>query len=134
MDAHIVNAACAQALSQPMQWGVDDCCKWVANIIQQATGKDLMEGIAPYGDRYEALQVIREYGGHGLHDAAIKMAALHGFPELRAPFSGDLFGLVPLKEEGFAIGLFFEGKWLCRNETGVTVLPPDHCLVAWRFM
>ena len=129
----IVNAACARALASPMRWGVDDCCRWVAKIINDMTGMDLMVGIEPYSDRPSALLFIRKYAGSGLVLAARQMALTHDFPKVEAPFEGFLFGVLPGVDSP-AIGILHHGKWLCRGESGVVVFRNNAASLAWRWL
>lgn len=124
--------------NKPMQWGIDDCALWVADIQRDALGYD--PG-APFRGRYKTrLGALRVTGVAGMPGVARKVARRHGWkrvdPRLAKPGDGGLtwttitvrgkqtpiLATVICRAPGWFVG---------RNEGGVTALRASEVAMAW---
>lgn len=116
--------------SEAMQWGADDCCMFVRNIVLDCGGPDLFEGRLLFKRKSECLNYLHSYGG--LVRLAILQADSIGLKQIERPFQSDakLVGIVPTKH-GPALALRVNGKWIVRGEHGVAIHNDDMCVIAW---
>ena len=130
MDEHLIKAAMERAMQKDMEWGVDDCCLWVCNVIMEYSGRDLAMPLRGYHSRIGAYRTLKKFAGGGLCEAAVKLAVMAALKSAKWPWKGTLVGVVADKN-GPALALFWRGMWVGRTERGITGLPASAGVVAW---
>lgn len=130
MDRHLIDAAVERAMGKDMEWGRDDCCLWVCDLIADATGADLAKPLRGYRSRIGAARRLKAFAGGGIVEAAVKLAATARLKPAAWPWSGELVGVVS-DANGPALAIFHNGAWLGRTQRGVTALPPHAAVIAW---
>lgn len=132
MDADLVNRALHRAIAEQFEWGVDDCCTFVCDIVHEITARDFMEPLrGRYDSEASAAHAMESFSGGGLVRTAIALAKLANLQEKRFPWAGDLIGVVA-GNNGPMLGLFFQGAWLVRTLGGTGRLPARQGVIAWR--
>lgn len=122
-------SAMDDASRRVMQWGVDDCGLWFANVVKSALGFDPAAHLRGYHDRLGAMKAL---GPLGLAFALKVVAKHHGWPRIDPKDArvGDvglaLFGGNPTTMICRAPGWF-----VARNEVGFTALTDKVVRVAW---
>jgi hypothetical protein len=116
--------------SEAMQWGVDDCCQFVRNVVIDHGGPDLMMGIPPYKTEKQGKALLKRK--RGVLRMVMNQADRLRFPQVERPFTNDkmLVGIVPTKH-GPALSFRLNGGWIVRAEHGVTIHNDDLCVIAW---
>ena len=127
----IINAAIERAAQSDFEYGVDDCCLWVCDLVAELTGVDLADPLRGYRSQFGAARKLKSYAGGGLCEAAIKLANAAGLRPAGRPYQGVLVGVVA-DVNGPALALFYRGRWIGRTIRGVSVLPPHSATVAWK--
>lgn len=121
--------ACVDAAhSKPFAWGTHDCCTFAADCVQAMTGIDPMEKFrGRYTSARGAVRAGAEAGYTALAD--IWCAALPEIAPLTAQ-RGDviLFAAV----EGLAVGVVTGHQAVAAGPDGVTSVPLELWLKAWR--
>ena len=116
--------------SEPMVWGVDDCCQFVRAIVLEHGGPDIMDGIPAYASKEEADMLCDACGRRGF--VRVVMGQAERFRAVCYPYPPDrrLVGLVA-SEAGPALAIMVRGHWIARSRVGVTVLPANAAVMAW---
>ena len=79
----------AQACSQTFVWGAFDCCLMPCDGVREITGSDPAASLRGlYKTERGALRALRRFSGAGLTEAAEKIAADLGAPEVGLGFAG----------------------------------------------
>lgn len=128
MDAHLKRERLRQELLRamgtdaPMQWGVDDCALWCANILHAALGYDAAQSFrGRYGTADEAQRVL---GDGGLPHAIRNAARQHNWRRV-APGKecvGDI-GLMRTTEVVSTVICRAPGWFIGRSEGGWVAIP-----------
>ena len=131
MDENLINQALSKALITPFEWGKNDCCTFVCDLVLEHTFQDFMARLRGLYDSEEtALAVMKAYG-EGLVETAISLAKLAKLQPASWPWGGDLIGVVAASN-GPMLALFFEGAWLVRTQSGTARLAAKQGVIAWR--
>jgi hypothetical protein len=107
------------------QWGVNDCCLFVARVIDSMTDSDLVTVLqAAYSDERSALKFIAFHG-----DLASAVSAYLGEPVVRRPVRGDavLFD----GGEGDALGICIGTSVVAVGPTGLRIVPRPDIRKVW---
>lgn len=131
MDELLINEAVERAMRKDFEWGSDDCCLWVCDLIEAATGVDLAAPLRGYRSAAGAARRLRSYAGGGLCEAAVKLAAKAHLKPAARPYRGVLVGVVA-DAAGPALAIFWKDRWIGRTIRGITTLPAHTATVAWR--
>lgn len=131
MDERLIEAAVKRAMRSEFEWGRDDCCLWVCDLIREATGQDLAAPLRGYHSAAGAARKLKAYAGGGLCEAAVRLASEARLKPARLPYRGVLVGVVA-DLAGPALALFWKDRWIGRTIRGATVLPAHAATVAWR--
>ena len=110
----------------PFQWGVSDCCLFAADAVQAITGEDFaVHWRGKYSDARGALEFIDEAGG-------VANLIPHEFERIDPAFAqrGDV---VLMKSDGRdVLGINLGGLLVGQGPDGLTFLPYDEALLAWK--
>jgi hypothetical protein len=119
-----------QRASEAMQWGKDDCCRFVRAIVLDHGGPDIMAGVPDYGSESEAKLLLARKGG--LVRFVMNTADAIGAVEHFHPFPSDkrLVGIVPTPN-GPALAIMVRGRWVVRAGHGVVIHPAESAVMAW---
>jgi hypothetical protein len=127
-------AAMDTAASNVMQWGVDDCTLWYANLYRDALGEDLA---ADFRGRYKTRRgAFKLLGRKGLKGLALRIARRKGWQRINPEFAqvGDV-GLAYVAQESTAVLALVtcraHGWFVGRNERGYTALLARDVAAAW---
>tara|TARA_R110000822_G_scaffold73572_2_gene176758 strand:+ start:550 stop:933 length:384 start_codon:yes stop_codon:yes gene_type:complete len=109
----------SQILSEPFEWGRNDCCSIADRWVEQSTGKSPAKiSNYHYTTEDEARAIIRAAGGMGsMMEAAMRLA---GFERTRHTATGDV-GLV-LKDRELCMAVSTGLGWFSRNEKGAMLV------------
>lgn len=129
-----VLAGMDRACERPMQWGVDDCALWVADILKEAFGRDFA---AKFRGRYQSRRgAMRVLGRGGLLKAVRTAARSRRWKRIHPSGAkpGDV-GLAWTLFEGkpvLATAVCRAPGWfVARNERGFSAVPADKVAVTW---
>lgn len=125
-----VIAAMNRACARPMQWGVDDCALWVADILCELTGAD---PAAEFRGRYKTQRGARRVLGKGGLAGAIRRAARRlGWVRIPAGYAepGDL-GLLMGPAGPTMVICRARGWFVGRDERGFGAVAARHVRLAW---
>lgn len=117
----------AERMSAPFVWGVNDCCMFAADAIQRATGQDRAQDVrGRYDSAITAARLIRSHGG------LQALASARCGSEI--PASLVQFGDIGLSSNsGRPCLAVFGGEYFhAPAEHGLTILPIEYCVKAWR--
>lgn len=107
------------------EWGVNDCCLFVARCVDAMTDSDLEAQIlSRYSDEASALRFIAEYG-------SLQAAVSHylGEPVTRSPQRGD--ACLIHGGEDYALGICLGGVIAAMGPTGLRHLPLSEVIKVW---
>lgn len=119
-----------RAADAPMQWGVDDCALWCADVLRSALGYDAASSFrGRYRTRIGARRVL---GRAGLPNALRQAARRHGWRRVAPDDArcGDV-GLMVMGETVSTMICRAEGWFVGRSEAGFTALPARYVKIAW---
>lgn len=126
-----VMRAMERACANEMVWGRDDCAFWCAGVLQDALGYDAAES---FRGRYRTkIGARRKLGKSGLGGALWRTARKHGWKAINPSLAqvGDV-GLVDGNGVYSTVICRAPGKFVGRNDRGVTVVPSSAVRVAWK--
>lgn len=112
--------------SMPFAWGINDCCTFAADWVEQATGVRMLSNMRGYRTARDALVLIK--GGGGLRSIACH--ALGGFILPAYARVGDVVLHKYGKRE--ALGVCNGGGILAPAMQGMVCVGMDDALTAWR--
>jgi hypothetical protein len=119
-----ITEAVTHAAGVPFEYGVMDCCKFAASVVQAQTGTNPMENF-PYASEEEAREIVRRHGTMlGL------VTAVLGEPS-------DTFGegdvvLVNIPRIGDTVGVMGREGVLLKTQSGVIKVKPHRLIAGWR--
>lgn len=118
------------------EWGVSDCCLFVADAIQSYTGTDLADDFrGKYTTEIGALKAIKKVtGGTTVADAAAYCASKHGLVEYEFPLMAKRGDLVLADNGGTLIAavVHLSGRHVISvSDIGLVRLPITSVKRAW---
>lgn len=117
------------------EWGRNDCCLFVCDVIQALLGFDpAAEVRGLYLDLPEAAEVMREhFGCEGVSALAESIAEKYGFVEVGIPFAqrGDI-ALSMTSEFGPTVGICLGKQFAFASMKGLIYRPPSQIERIWR--
>ncbi|MGY4288899.1 hypothetical protein ACVWXO_008119 [Bradyrhizobium sp. LM2.7] len=120
----------AMGAAGAMQWGVDDCALWCANILREALGYD---GAARFRGRYRTrIGAHRVLGRGGLANALRLAGRRHRWRRIRTGEErvGDI-GIVVIDGVASTVMCRAQGWFVGRNAAGWTALPSRDVRLIW---
>lgn len=131
MDVLMIDAI-EKAIRNPMHYGIDDCCLWVSDRVNEICGIDPAAPLRGYNSKVGAAKVLKLFAGAGLPEAAVKLAGQAGFKPVARPYRGNLVAVVAAAE-GPMLAILWRNRWVVRSVDGVSFLPLNVAVMAWRF-
>jgi hypothetical protein len=112
----------------PFEWGVHDCCLFVADAVLAVTGHDPAADLrGTYTTAAEAVRVLGQHGGV----AGIAIARAGRVVPVALAQPGDV-GLSYHDADRPALAVWGGAAWHAAAPVGVVALPPDAVVRAWR--
>jgi hypothetical protein len=121
-----LDALVAARMTQPFEWGKQDCCLWAADCVLASTGIDHATDVrGSYSSAAGALRVLAELGGI----EAVAGRAGEPIPPLAAGV-GDI-GLIALDDRAL-LAVCLGAVWLAPTARGLAAHPLPEATQAWR--
>jgi hypothetical protein len=121
-----LDALVAARMTQPFEWGRQDCCLWAADCVQATTGIDHAADVrGSYSSAAGALRVLAELGGI----EAVAARAGEPIPPLAAGV-GDI-GLIVLDDRAL-LAVCLGAVWLAPTARGLAAHALPEATQAWR--
>lgn len=128
--AYHLRKAMREVAGKPMQWGVDDCALFHANVQFAVTGFD---PCAEFRGRYKTRRGAHRVLGHGGLPAAMRrFARKHRWKAINpsAARVGDI-GLIPVGNATAFVRCLHRGEWIGRNVAGWSMVATKSVRLAW---
>lgn len=123
--------AIEKAMRYSMVYGIDDCCLWVSDRVFEICGIDPAGPLRGYNSKLGAAKTLKRFAGAGLPEAAVRLASIAGFKPAARPYYGNLIAVVS-SVEGPMLAILWRNRWVVRAEEGVSFLPLNSAVMAWR--
>lgn len=121
-----LDALVAARMTQPFEWGKQDCCLWAADCVLASTGIDHAADVrGTYADAAGALRVLARLGGI----EAVAARAGAPIPALGAGV-GDV-GLIVLADRSL-LAVCVGAVWLAPGAQGLAARSLGDAVQAWR--
>lgn len=116
----------AQRRHQRFQWGVQDCCLFVADAVRELYGVDPAEGLRGYRSERGAARIVRQLGGV----AGIGASRFGAACEVLQAQVGDVLLVHTGSRDSLA--LCVGAHWLAPGAAGLVAGPLSEARSAWR--
>lgn len=137
MDTDLIEAH-INAISNPVEWGKDECAFWVADVLETFTGVDLAASWrGTYSTEDEAYAEMKRRGG-GLVRHVFSAVQSAGWKRVEpTETTGPALGLVhKCNADGTEIYVVVvsvtPGWFMARGDIGMTAVPADMVRRAWQ--
>lgn len=117
---------------KPFEYGINDCCSFMAEVLWLIAGVDIMKGLRTYGDKRSAYRIIKHYAGGGVAEAVEKAMEDCGYAEIR-PLEAQRGDVVLFETKlGDTAGICIGSKITTPGENGLLFNPLSETKRAWR--
>lgn len=117
-----------KTLSDPFEWGRNDCALWCASAVAHETGFDPAADLrGTYASRFECRQIIM--AARGLVPLIAPRMACGGLCEL----DGDGVAIMTLHKRQLC-GLILDGRAVLKMERGIKIVDDFKVLRGWSWL